>query len=151
MLILYQQDQICVNTVCRQVHPDEMASLTAVVSLHACDGVDSVDACESWSQCQCCVWALYLMFALHPAHSNVILIGFPCPFLPKEWTKIKLCLLHMCVCQISIISAVCFCMCVQQNEPYLAVKHLITCHVIQLYSVQVISAKHTKQKRNVSI
>lgn len=32
----------------------------------------------------------------------------------------------------------------QQNDSYLAVKHLITCHVIELHSVQVISAKHQR-------
>lgn len=52
------------------------------------------------------ITALSLMFALHPAHSDVVFVGFPCPFL--------------------------------------AVEHLITCHVIQLHSVQVISGSYVE-------
>lgn len=34
--------------------------------------------------------------------------------------------------------------CEENHESYLAVKHLITCHVVKLQSVQVISTKNNK-------
>ena len=61
------------------------------MSVHACDSVDSVDACESASQS-------YLVFALHPAHSDVVFIGFPRPFLPKERATVRIYLIRVCVC-----------------------------------------------------
>lgn len=51
------------------------------------------------------------------------------------------------VCALLVLSAsLVLCVCVRENESYLAVEHLITCHVIQLHSVQVISTEHTTQQ-----
>lgn len=43
-----------------------------------------------------CVVRPYLMFALHPAHSNIVFVGFPCPFLPEGQATVSVCV-YMCI------------------------------------------------------
>lgn len=71
------------------------------------------------------------MLALHPADSDVVLVGFPRTFLQEERKVAK---------HFDVFVRVCVCF-FRQNESHLAVKHLITGHVVQLDSVQVISAE----------
>lgn len=68
------------------------------------------------------------MLALHPTHSNVILVGLPGSLLERKR---------------SIQSPVTVNTWLLSVHYYLAVEHLISCHVVQLNPVQIISAKHT--------
>lgn len=83
---------------------------------------------------------LYLMFALHPTHMDVVFIGLPCPFLEHK-NQGENCL--FLVTPIKIFISVCMSVC-SQHDSYLAVEHLIICPVIQLHSVQVISTKDNR-------
>lgn len=74
---------------------------------------------------------LYLMLPLHPAHSDVVLVGVPCTFLQEKGRR-QNAFMYLCVRVIVVF---------WQNESHLAVKHLVASHVVQLDSVQVISAK----------
>lgn len=70
------------------------------------------------------------MFALHPTHSNVILVGLPSPFLERKR---------------SVQGPVTVNALLLSVRSHLAVEHLISCHVVQLNSVQIISAKNTQK------
>lgn len=118
------------------------------MSVHACDGVDSVDACESTSQSQSVVVHEHctscLPFILHTRMS--FLLDSHVRFCRRNEPQSGYIRCER-VCVLLVLSAsLVLCVCVRENESYLAVEHLITCHVIQLHSVQVISTEHTTQQ-----
>lgn len=66
-----QQDQIGVSSACR-CSCRKMFSATAVVAVSVC-------VCDAERIFACFVF--YLMLALHPTHSDIVLVGLPGPFL----------------------------------------------------------------------